>query len=82
MKDSGLPLGELTKQKVIEQQFNYMTMKQYVNKYFPGTRPETVSHWMTQNKVHWFKPGRERFIVLTSESLRVKPGKYGNRKQF
>ena len=75
-----LPLGKLTKEQVIENKLNYMTMVEFVKKYHPGLRPETVSYWMRKNKVHWFKPGRERFIVLTPESMSYKPSPYRNRK--
>jgi len=81
-KRIGLPTGKLTKQTVIDNQLDYMTKVDYIEKYFPEARPETIASWMIQNKIHWFRPGRERLVIITAETLRVKPGPYGDRADY
>lgn len=79
MIDLHLPLGELTLEQVISNKLHYITTLEFINKYHPGIRSETVGVWMRNNKIHYFKPGRERYVVLTKQTLEIKPNKYKTR---
>lgn len=71
-----LPLGEVTLEKIKEHDLKIMTIKAYRDKYHPGTPVETISYWITKNYIHYFRPGRERFIVMTTESKSRKVNDY------
>jgi hypothetical protein len=71
-----LKLGKLTLKDIKKYNLDIMTIRDFRDKYHPDTPVETVSYWITKNQIHYFRPGRERFVVLTKETLSKEVNEY------
>lgn len=66
-------MAKLTQKKVRDEKLKFLTIQQFIDKYHPGLKSMSIDYAIRKDKVDWFKPGRERFIVLTPHTLKYNP---------
>lgn len=71
-----LPGGELTLKQIADNDLKIMSIKDFRDEYHPNAPVETISYWVAKEYIHYFRPGRERFIVLSKKTLSKKVNTY------
>lgn len=66
-------MAKLKKKDVLDGKLKFMTITEFIEKYHPGLKSMSVDYAIRKGKVDYFKPGRERFIVLTKNTLSYNP---------
>ena len=57
-----------------------ITIKDFINKYHEGLCRETIGYAIEAGKIDYWQPGRERFILLTANTMSYTPQKHSARK--
>jgi len=70
---------EISKEIVIKKRYNYLTIKEFINRFNPPLTKESVNYLIENDKVDFMRPGNERFIVMTKKTESYKPNSYANR---
>lgn len=60
---------KLDKSEVTAAGTEFLTIKEFIDRYNLNYTPEAIGYHCTNNKVDWMQPVRDRFIVLTSATL-------------
>lgn len=71
---------QYTQAQILQHKLSFMTIADFVKKYHPTIQTATVSYWIDNDFIDWFRPGLERFVVLTYKTLSKKPNRYKTRK--
>lgn len=66
-------MAEIKQAKILKEDLKFMTIQKFIDKYHPGLKSMSIDYAIKKGKVDHFKPGRERFIVLTAHTLKYNP---------
>lgn len=69
------------KVKTGKQAYKALTIEEFRDTYHPDIAKETVSYAIKHNRVDYIRPGRERIILLTQNTLNWKPQTHISRKK-
>lgn len=68
--------GEWLKSDILDEKQDFITIDEYIERYHPTICRTTIGYWMQKGYISWFRPGNERFVVLTEASIDYQPNKY------
>ena len=60
----------MTQQEVTKSRLEYLTIKQFIERYDLKLTPEAIGYHMRTDKVDWMQPVRDRFVVLSKKTLK------------
>lgn len=66
-------MAQLSKQHVLKKKFDFCSIPTFLSTYHPGLSLQAVHYCLKQDKLDFFKEGRENFIVLSPKTLEYKP---------
>lgn len=75
-------MAKISKTKVIKDGLEFMTIKKFIDKYHEGLTVPSINYAIDNNKVDYMQPGRERFIVLTTNTLKYQPINHPKRSRM
>lgn len=64
---------EYTKEQVIDEKLNYVSITEFINVYHPNLTPPAINYAILNNLIDHFKPGHERLILLTKKTMDYTP---------
>lgn len=64
---------ELKKDKVLKDNVEFMPIKDFIDKFHPGLKSQSINYAIKNDKVDFMKIGRERFVVMTEKTKKYHP---------
>lgn len=75
-------MAQIKKDKVLKDKLGFLTIQEFIDKYHPGLTAPAINYAITEDKVDYMQPGRERFIVLSEKTLKYQPINHPNRTKM
>ena len=70
-------MAELKREDVFNQEV--LTCQEFIDKYHPGLKKESIYYAMDNGKVDWFSMARERFVVVNDKTKEYVPNESNKR---
>ena len=71
---------QFTLDEIKSQDLEYVTINEFIERYHPTLRRESLSYAYKNDKIDYYRPGREIFVVLTEYTKNYRPNNYKGKR--